>query len=176
LKLEEQFRQAQKMEAVGRLSGGVAHDFNNILTVIQGNVELLKYSRNFSPLEREARTDIAQGAERAAALTRQLLAFSRRQIMQPVSLDVNQVVAQMTRMLQRILGEDIEMRLQYAAQPGFVRADAGMLEQVLLNLVVNSHNAMPKGGRLVVETTAGEFDPAVVAQNPQRREGSFVCL
>ena len=176
LKLEEQFRQAQKMEAVGRLSGGVAHDFNNILTVIQGNVELLKYSQNFSPLEREALTDIAQGAERAAALTRQLLAFSRRQIMQPVSLDVNQVVAQMTRMLQRILGEDIEMRLQYAAQPVFVRADAGMLEQILLNLVVNSRDAMPKGGRLVVETTAADFDPAVVAQNPQRREGAFVCL
>ena len=176
LKLEEQFRQAQKMEAVGRLSGGVAHDFNNILTVIQGNVDFLRHSEKLSPPGQEALTDIAQGTDRAAALTRQLLAFSRRQTMQPANLDLNQVVTQMARMLQRILGEDIEMHLHYTAQPVFVRADAGMLEQVLMNLVVNSRDAMPQGGRLVVETSVAEFDAAAVAQNPQRRAGAFVCL
>jgi PAS domain S-box-containing protein len=176
IKLEEQFRQAQKMEAVGRLSGGVAHDFNNILTVIQGNVDFLKYSDKLSPAEREALGDIAQGTERAAALTRQLLAFSRRQTMQTASLDLNQIVVQMTRMLRRILGEDIEMHLTYSAQPVFVRADAGMLEQVLLNLVVNSRDAMPAGGRLVIETAVAEIDRAAVLQHPQWREGTFVCL
>ncbi len=176
LKLEEQFRQAQKMEAVGRLSGGIAHDFNNILTVIQGNVDFLKAGEKLSPGEREALADITVGAERAAALTRQLLAFSRRQTMQLASLDVNQVVTQMVRMLRRILGEDIEMQLTYAAPPPFVRADAGMLEQVLLNLVVNSRDAMPKGGRLEIETTAAVFDRAMVAQDPQLREGDFACL
>jgi len=176
IKLEEQFRQAQKMEAVGRLSGGVAHDFNNILTLIQGNVDFLKYSDKMSPAEREALGDIAQGTERAAALTRQLLAFSRRQTMQTANLDLNQVVDQMTRMLRRILGEDIEMQLHYFAQPVFVRADAGMLEQVLLNLVVNSRDAMPNGGRLAIETAVVEIDRAAVAQHPQWREGAFVCL
>lgn len=176
LKLEEQFRQAQKMEAVGRLSGGVAHDFNNILTVIQGNVNLLETCDHLTPHERESLADIRDGAERASALTRQLLAFSRRQTMQPADLDLNAVVANMARMLKRIVGEDIQMTLNYTSQAVFVRADAGMLEQILLNLVVNARDAMPAGGRLVVETSVTEFDAHSVALAPQARIGSFVCF
>ena len=176
LKLEEQFRQAQKMEAVGRLSGGVAHDFNNILSVIQGNVDFLKACENLSSAEHEALADIAQGSERAAALTKQLLAFSRRQTLQSTDLDVNHVVNQMTRMLRRILGEDIEMQLNFAVQPVFVRANVGMVEQILLNLAVNSRDAMPNGGCLVIETSVVELNQAAVAQTPLSREGVFVCL
>jgi two-component system cell cycle sensor histidine kinase/response regulator CckA len=176
LKLEEQFRQSQKMEAVGRLSGGVAHDFNNILTVIQGNVNLLESCNHLAPLERESLADIKDGAERATALTRQLLAFSRRQTMQPVDLDLNAIVANMARMLKRIVGEDVQMTLNYTTLPVFVRADAGMLEQVLLNLVVNGRDAMPAGGRLVIETSVTEFDAHSLALAPQAREGAFVCF
>lgn len=176
LKLEEQFRQSQKMEAIGRLSGGVAHDFNNILTVIQGNVNLLECCDHLTPVERESLADIRDGAERATALTRQLLAFSRRQTMQPADLDLNAVVAHMARMLKRIVGEDIQMSLNYAPLPVFVRADAGMLEQVLMNLVVNARDAMPAGGRLVIETSVAEFDAHSVTQMPQARLGAFVCF
>ena len=176
LQLEEQFRQAQKMEAVGRLSGGVAHDFNNILTVIQGNVGLLQESTTLLPLERESLADIRDGAERAAALTRQLLAFSRRQAMQPADLDLNAVVANMTRMIKRIVGEDILITLNYAPLPLFVRADAGMMEQIFLNLVVNARDAMPGGGRVVIETSTVALDEPAAAAVPGARPGAFVCF
>lgn len=176
VKLEEQLRQSQKMDAIGQLSGGVAHDFNNILTVIQGHVTLLQTQQSLSPEARESVSEIGAGAERAANLTRQLLAFSRRQTLQPTMLDLNEVVANMTRLLKRILGEDIMMHLHYAPQPAVIRADATMLEQVLLNLVVNSRDAMPTGGRLVLETACVQVDERMVAQMSQAQPGPYVTL
>jgi PAS domain S-box-containing protein len=175
-KLEEKLRQSQKMDAIGQLSGGVAHDFNNILTVIQGNISLLETDEACGPSQRESLAEIAQAAERAANLTRQLLTFSRRQAMQPRDLDLNEVVVNTTRMLQRILGEDIRMQVVYASKPLFFHADPSMMDQILLNLVVNSRDAMPTGGRLVIETGLVEIDEQTAAQNPQSRPGSFVCL
>jgi PAS domain S-box-containing protein len=175
-KLGEQLLQSQKMEAIGRLSGGVAHDFNNILTVIQGNVSLLDLSSSLSAEERESLTDIKEGVERAASLTRQLLAFSRRQTMQLADLDLNQLVGNMARMLKRIVGEDIQIHLKPTAPDALVRADAGMLEQILMNLVVNSRDAMPDGGSLTIETSFAEFDSYNLAYNPQASAGSYICL
>jgi len=175
-KLGEQLLQSQKLEAIGRLSGGVAHDFNNILTVIQGNVALLDMAAGLTAEERESLVDIKAGVERAAGLTRQLLAFSRRQTMQLADLDVNQVVATMARMFHRIVGEDIQIRLRYAQHPANVRADSGMLEQLLMNLVVNSRDAMPTGGTLTIETSLAEFDAHNLSYNPEAQPGSFVCL
>jgi PAS domain S-box-containing protein len=175
-KLEEQLRQAQKMEAVGQLSGGVAHDFNNLLTVILGHVSLLQSHEELPGNLRDSIAEIGQSAERAANLTRQLLAFSRRHTMQPKAIDLNETVANMTKMLRRVLGEDITMQLHYAPQPGVVHADAGMLEQVLLNLVVNARDAMPQGGRLIIETAHEKLDAAAAARMPQARAGDFVRL
>ena len=175
-KLAEQLRQSQKMDAIGKLSGGVAHDFNNILTVIQGHVTLLLGQNGITAEARESISEIGQGAERAANLTRQLLAFSRRQTLQTTTLDLNEIVANLTKMLKRIVGEDIKMQLHYAPQPAVVMADATMLEQVLLNLVVNSRDAMPGGGRVVIETAQVQLDERCVIQMPQARPGRFVTL
>jgi len=151
--LEAQLRQVQKMEAIGQLAGGVAHDFNNILTVIQGNADLLQ-NPDLEPLDiRDCGTQIAHAAGRAAGLTRQLLMFARKQQMQPASLNLNESVAQMTRMLQRILGEDIELHSEYAPGLPLIRADAGMIEQIILNLAVNARDAMANGGKLTLRTT-----------------------
>ncbi len=175
-KLEEQYRQAQKLEAIGRLSGGVAHDFNNILTVIQGNASMMEALEGFPAEAREPLEEIGKAASRAANLTRQLLAFSRRQTLQLVHLELNSVVADMTRMLQRILGEDITMHIHYASQPTVVHADRGMVEQVLLNLVVNSRDAMPDGGRLVIETSIVDLKDQAQELGAPARPGEFVCL
>jgi len=150
-RLEAQLRQSQKMEAIGQLAGGVAHDFNNILTVIQGHASLLAAGGSLAGASARSAQQISQAAERAAALTRQLLAFSRRQVMQQRRLDMNEVVSNMTKMLGRLLGEDIALQLNYFPRPALVRADAGMMEQVLLNLAVNSRDAMPKGGLLTIK-------------------------
>jgi len=153
--LEERFRQAQKMEAIGQLASGVAHDFNNLLTVIQGNAALVAES----PVTRhECVDEIAQAAERAAGLTQQLLLFSRKQDMRAVSLDLNEVVANVTKLLRRVVGEDISLVTAFAPCTATVRADVGMLEQVLLNLSVNARDAMPRGGRLTIETAVMEPD------------------
>jgi signal transduction histidine kinase len=175
-KLAEQLRQSQKMDAIGKLSGGVAHDFNNILTVIQGHVTLVLAQGGLTPETRESLTEISQSAERAANLTRQLLAFSRRQLLQTAILDLNEIVANLTRMLKRIVGEDITMQLHYSPQPAVVKADATMLEQVLLNLVVNSRDALPGGGRVVIETAHVQIDESMIFQMPQARAGRFVTL
>ena len=135
-----------------------------------------KIATKLTPSERESLADIKGGAERATALTRQLLAFSRRQTMQLADLDLNMVVAHMTRMLKRILGEDIKMSLHYPAEPAYVRADTGMIEQILINLVVNARDAMPGGGGLVIETAVKEFDELSATQVPQARNGAFVCF
>jgi PAS domain S-box-containing protein len=150
--LEEQFRQAQKMEAVGRLAGGIAHDFNNLLTVMTSCSELLLGDLGQEDRRRGDVEEIKRAAMRAAALTRQLLAFSRKQILQPTLLDLNSVVSEMERMLRRVLGEDIALETRLDPELGFVRADHGQVEQVLMNLVVNARDAMPRGGRIVLET------------------------
>jgi signal transduction histidine kinase len=174
-RLEEQLRQSQKMEAIGQLAGGVAHDFNNILTVIGGHASLLLNS-DLESLTAKSAQQIAQATERAAGLTRQLLTFSRRQVMQPCRLDMNEVVSNMTKMLGRLLGEDVSLQLTYWDQPSLVQADASMMEQVLLNLAVNSRDAMPKGGQLAIKIALVDIGPVHVAHHPEARAGRFVCL
>jgi PAS domain S-box-containing protein len=174
-RLEEQFRQSQKMEAIGQLAGGVAHDFNNILTVIHGHASLLGMSKLDEAGARSA-SQITQAAERAAALTRQLLAFSRRQIIQPRQLDLNKTVGNMSDMLGRLLGEDVSLQLNYSQTPATVEADAGMMEQVLLNLAVNARDAMPRGGQLGIRIAIVEVNEAHVQRQPEARVGRFVCL
>src|SRR5215475_10094475 len=145
IRLEEQFRQAQKMEAVGRLAGGVAHDFNNLLTVITGY-------RDLKESQRTALEQIRRSAERGGGLTHQLLAFSRRQPLEARSLHVNDLVLQIEKMLKRLIGEDVELITIAAASSDTVVADPGRLEQVIMNLVVNARDAMPNGGKLTIET------------------------
>ncbi len=153
--LEEQLRQAQKMDAVGRLAGGVAHDFNNLLTVIRGNASLLLEQLAPESELRGELQEIERAASRASDLTRQLLAFGRKQVLQPQDLDLNAVVAQLTRMLDRLIPKTITVRLTPAHEVGLVRADRGQLEQVILNLVINARDSMPEGGALELRT--GEF-------------------
>jgi two-component system cell cycle sensor histidine kinase/response regulator CckA len=175
-KLEEQFRQAQKMEAIGQLAGGVAHDLNNILTVIQMQVDLLKHGDPLTPQQSESILDVEKVSRRAADLTRQLLMFSRRQAALKQNLDLNNVITNITKMLQRILGEDVTILIRYAPQPLPIFADAGMLDQILLNLAVNSRDAMPTGGKLTIETTVTELDEFAATQQAQARPGKFACL
>jgi PAS domain S-box-containing protein len=174
--LEEQLRQAQKMDAIGQLAGGVAHDFNNILAVIQMQIELCQMDEA-TPAERQAYLkEVQVAANRAAHLTRQLLLFSRRQRPQPRELDLSESITGMATMLRRILGEDIQIQFKYAAQPLWIQADAGMLDQLLMNLTLNSRDAMPEGGRLVIETAAAEVDEVAALQSAQARAGSFARL
>ena len=174
-RLEEEFIQAQKMEVVGQLAGGVAHDFNNILTVIHGHASLLLTSELEESASRSAQ-QISQAAERAAALTRQLLTFSRRQLIQPKKLDMNKIVGNMIDLLGRLLGEDVSLQLNYCPSPAMVKADVGMMEQVLLNLAVNARDAMPKGGRLAVRISIVDLNEAHVQHHPEARVGRFVCV
>jgi CheY-like chemotaxis protein len=164
------------MDAIGQLAGGVAHDFNNILTVIQGHAALMRGAGGVSGAHAASAEQIAQAAERAAGLTRQLLTFSRRQMMQLKQLDLNSVVSNMTKMMGRILGEDIELQFNYLRNAPPVRADVGMLEQVLLNLAVNSRDAMPTGGRLIIRISAAELATDRPPGHPEGRRGRFVCL
>jgi PAS domain S-box-containing protein len=175
-KLEAQFRQSQKMDAIGQLAGGVAHDFNNIMAVIQMQADLLTSGGNLSAGQTELADDIGVAVQRATALTRQLLLFSRKEALQPRDLDLNQTVNELTKMLTRTLGENIAVQLNLAAQPMFLHADAGMMDQVLMNLAVNARDAMPDGGRLVIETAGVEFDEFAARQTVQARPGSFVRL
>jgi PAS domain S-box-containing protein len=176
-RLEEQLRQSQKMEAIGQLAGGVAHDFNNILTIIQGNASLLLLEDNSRENSAAFATQIAEAAERASRLTRQLLLFSRKQAMQPADLDLNEIVVNLLRMLKRIVGEDVELRSECSAGLPSVHADAGMMEQVLLNLVVNARDAMPSGGRLVLATAEVSLDATEAAAHPEvKGAGLFVRL
>src|SRR6266566_7734702 len=175
-RLEDQLRQAQKMEAVGRLAGGVAHDFNNLLTAILGSVELLlRELEPASPLRQDA-AEIKKAGERAAALTRQLLAYSRRQVLNPEVLDLNRVVADMDRMLRRLIGEDVDLLTRPAPDLDAVRADRGQIEQVLVNLVLNARDAMPQGGKLTIETANVELDPGYVETHEGARAGAYALL
>ena len=170
---EEQLRQGQKMEAVGRLAGGVAHDFNNLLGVILGYSELL-LGQELAPRYRRKVEQIQKAGDRAAALTRQLLAFSRKQVLAPKVLDLNALVVEFARMLPRVLGEDIELVIAEGPDLGQVKADPGQLEQILMNLCVNARDAMPEGGRITIAT-------ANVALDDERDDGgaaagAFVML
>jgi two-component system, cell cycle sensor histidine kinase and response regulator CckA len=165
-RLEEQLVQSQKLEAVGRLAGGIAHDFNNLLTGILGYSDLLRAGlAEDDPLRADA-DEVKKAAERAASLTRQLLAFSRRQVLQPRVTDLNRIVEEMDRMLRRLIGEDIELVTACAPDLGCVEADPGQIEQVIANLVVNARDAMPDGGRLVIETANGNVDVELAQTHP----------
>jgi two-component system cell cycle sensor histidine kinase/response regulator CckA len=162
-RLEEQLRQSQKMEAVGLLAGGVAHDFNNLLTAILGYTELLAAEAGAGSPLHEAIDEIRKAGERAASLTRQLLAFSRKQVLEPRVLDVNVLLENLDRMLRRVIGADIELVTLLGPDIGRVRADAGQIEQVVMNLAVNARDAMPGGGTITIETRDVELDAAYVA-------------
>ncbi|HEV2391890.1 MAG TPA: response regulator [Verrucomicrobiae bacterium] len=176
LNLEAQFRHAQKLESVGQLAAGVAHDFNNVLTVIQGYTESLLSRCQADPHSATALKQISDAAKRAATLTRQLLLFSRKQVLQTRVLDLNAVLQNLANMLLRLLGEDITLDAKYAPNLPRVEADAGMLEQIVMNLAVNSRDAMPKGGKLLIGTSTVEIDETYAAQHPDARAGQFVCL
>lgn len=174
--LQEQFRQAQKMEAVGRLAGGVAHDFNNILGAILLQADIAAANEDASIAMRDALAEIRSDAMRAAELTRQLLLFSRQQVIRMQDLDLNLVVANVSRMLQRIIGEDVPLSLTLAPGELAVHGDAGTLEQVLLNLAVNARDAMPEGGTLAIATSRREISDEVARTNPDAMPGSYVML
>jgi PAS domain S-box-containing protein len=174
--LEEQFRQAQKMEAVGRLAGGIAHDFNNLLMVIQGYADLLADRLPAGESLHRNAVQIQTAAQRAAALTQQLLAFSRKQILAPKVLNVHSVVADMEKMLQRLIGEDIELETSSKPDLWLVKADRSQIEQVVMNLAVNARDAMPKGGRLMIETSNVEFDASVSHSPAVVAPGKYVML
>jgi len=165
--LERQLAQAQKMEAIGQLAGGVAHDFNNLLTVISGYSELLVQSLTDPDPACQHVREISQAAERASALTRQLLAFSRKQVLEPANVDINSIIRESQGMLRRLIGEDVEIRIVLSPEEMCALVDAGQLVQVIMNLSVNARDAMPQGGRLTIETSAArlEDDP-----------GTYVCL
>ena len=175
-KLEAQLRQSQKMEGIGQLAGGVAHDFNNILASIIMQVELVGLENNLPALVKEGLGQIRTDAQRAANLTRQLLMFSRRQTMQPHILNLNDQVIQLFKMLQRIIGEDVHLDLHLHPTPLMTLADAGMLDQVLMNLVVNARDAMPAGGRLCIETAEKSLAAGEPLLHPDAVPGHFVCL
>jgi two-component system cell cycle sensor histidine kinase/response regulator CckA len=173
--LEAQFRQAQKMEEVGRLAGGIAHDFNNLLTAILGTADLLLDTMERQQ-ERDDVEEIRKAAKRAAELTHQLLAFSRKQVLAPQVLDLNALVRNLDKLLQRLIGEDVALRTVLASELGAVRADPGQLEQVIVNLVVNARDAMPEGGQLTIETANAELDDAYAEAHFPAQPGSYVLL
>jgi two-component system cell cycle sensor histidine kinase/response regulator CckA len=173
--LEEQFRQSQKMDAVGRLAGGIAHDFNNLLTVIRLNTEIIMEGFDPTDPRSEDVMQIRSAAERASGLTRQLLAFSRKQILQPRVLDMNSVVGNVEPMLRRLIGEDVTISSTCSAR-GYVVADPGQLDQVLVNLVVNARDAMPQGGRITIETRNVELDENYTSEHAPVVAGRYVML
>src|SRR5581483_3632711 len=174
--LEAQLRQAQKMEAVGRLAGGVAHDFNNMLTAIMSYAELVQHDLPDQSPAQDDLNEIRSAARRAADLTRQLLAFSRQQLLEPRVLDLNEVVVGLEKMLGRLIGEDIELATALAPDAGHVRADPGQIEQAILNLAINARDAMPDGGRLVIEVMNVEFDERYASDHGIDAAGPYVMI
>ncbi len=174
--LEQQLRQAQKMEAVGRLAGGVAHDFNNLLTAIFGYADLMADELPHEGRARQDLDEIRKAAVQAASLTRQLLAFSRQQVLQPVVLDLNALLRDVEKMLGRLIGEDVELRMKLSPEIGHVRADPGQLQQVVMNLVVNARDAMPRGGVLMLETANVELTGQMAELNQAVVPGPYAML
>ena len=174
--LEQQLRQSQKMEAIGRLAGGIAHDFNNLLMVISGYSEFLLERLGPDPALRGPAKEISTAAERATSLTRQLLAFSRKQMLAPKVLDLNAVVTENLKMLTRLIGEDIDLVMIPGADLGAVKADPGQIEQVILNLAVNARDAMPHGGRLTIETSNVTLDEAYARLHSPVQPGDYTML
>lgn len=174
--LEDQLRHSQKMEAIGRLAGGIAHDFNNLLTVIKGYSELvLEELEVADPLRCEVE-EVQKAADRAASLTRQLLAFSRQQVLAPRVLDLNQVIRNMDRLLHRLLGDDIDLTINLDPNLGRAKTDPGQIEQVVMNLAVNARDAMPKGGKLTIETVNLELDESYVREHVAVKPGPYVMI
>lgn len=176
LALESHLRQMQKIDSVGQLAAGVAHDFNNLLLVISGHTELLQQNSEINSDQAESLKQISRAAERAGGLTRQLLMFSRRQVIQPRRLDLNEIIKDISNMLRRLLGENIILQCTSEAVKPAIHADAGMIEQVLVNLAVNARDAMPKGGELTITTKIIEIDSEYVKTRLEARVGKFVCL
>ena len=174
--LEERLRQTQKMEAVGRLAGGIAHDFNNLLTAILGSVDFLRRALGPEHPEHAETEEIQKAAVRAADLTRQLLAFSRQQVLAPKVLELDALVTNLEKMLCRLIGEDVELRFAPKAARAAVRADPGQLEQVIVNLVVNARDAMPRGGKLTIETATVDLDAAYAWEHGTVEPGRYVML
>lgn len=175
-KLQAQLIQSQKMDAVGRLAGGVAHDFNNILTAIGGYGDFLLGTLPPEDRRREDVEEIQKAAERASSLTRQLLAFSRQQVLQMRVLDCNALVADLEKMLRRIIGEDVELVTVLSREPARIKADAGQIEQIVLNLVVNAKDAQPEGGRITIETSCVELQEDYARMHLQVKPGSYVVI
>ena len=174
--IEEQLRQSQKMQAIGTLAGGIAHDFNNILTVIGGYCDMLAADTPHGDPHRKDLEEINKSADRASALTRQLLAFSRKQLLVPKVLNLNQVIVGMSEMMQRLIGENIELRPVLAKNLSSVKADAGQLEQVIVNLIVNARDAMPFGGKLVIETMMVQLEDLQGTKPADFVPGPYVCI
>ncbi|MBL9193233.1 MAG: PAS domain S-box protein [Opitutaceae bacterium] len=173
---EERYLQSQKLEAIGQLAGGVAHDFNNILAAMMMNLGMLQENANLDPETLLSLDELGRATNRAASLTRQLLMFSRRSVMASKPLDLNEVVDNLLKMLRRLIGEQVSLRFDGLARLPLVEADAGMLEQVLMNLVVNARDAMPKGGTITIATSVRELREADRPAHPESRPGRFVCL
>jgi PAS domain S-box-containing protein len=173
-KVEDQLRQSQKMEAVGRLAGGVAHDFNNLLGIVTACTELLRGSVDASGVE--YLDNIREAAKRGASLTRQLLAFSRRQQVQKQILDLNDRLKDVSKLLQPLMGDDVEVVLMPRSQSAIVEVDPGQMDQVIMNLAVNARDAMPKGGKLIVETAVSDFDEAFAQSHPSMTPGRYVMV
>jgi len=176
LRIDEQRRQGQKMEAVGLLAGGIAHDFNNLMNVISGNAEILGAQSALTASQQREVKEIGNAVRRAAQLTSQLLAFSRRQVLQPTVLDLNLVVSDIEKMLRRLIGEDVELVTELQADLGSVRADPGQLEQVLMNLATNARDAMPEGGKLIIRTMDAELGTVDRIKYPYVKPGGYVRL
>lgn len=174
--MEDQLRQSQKMEAIGQLAGGIAHDFNNLLMIIQGRTERIRERRSEADSTHKDAVEIAEAAERATALTRQLLAFSRKQVLQPKLLDMNTVVSEMGKMLHRLIDQNIEVDLRPAAALWPVKVDRGQMEQAILNLALNARDAMPAGGKLTIETRNAEIVEQQTCENGSMKPGKYVVL
>jgi two-component system, cell cycle sensor histidine kinase and response regulator CckA len=175
--LEAQLRHSQKLESVGRLAAGVAHDFNNVLTVVQANAGVLRAEAGLNGAMSEHLQQILRAAERGAKLTSQLLAFSKRNVLQLKRVDLNELITNLSSLLHRTLGEDISYQFAYASDLPAVSADAGLLEQVIMNLALNARDAMPKGGQLAISTAIMQVDPDYVERHPgEARPGRFVSL
>ncbi len=174
--MEQQFVQSQKIEAVGRLAGGVAHDFNNLLTIITGYSQLVRDQLKKEDPLRPSIEEVIAASDRAASLTRQLLAFSRKQVLAPQVLDLNQIIQNLSKMLRRLIGEDVEVRNVLSPRLGRVRADPAQIEQIIINLALNGRDAMPRGGKLIIETADVELDQAYASRHMAMVPGGYVML